>query len=33
VLPLLALFERPRPLPRSIGEAVLKNRSGEGEKH
>jgi len=28
VLPLLALFERPRPLPRSIGESVLRGRSG-----
>ena len=27
VLPLLAVFERPRPLPRSIGEAVLRHGS------
>jgi len=28
VLPLLALFERPRPLPRSIGESVLGSKNG-----
>jgi ubiquinol-cytochrome c reductase cytochrome b subunit len=33
VLPLLGLFERPRSLPRSIGEAVLKSNGGKGEMH
>jgi ubiquinol-cytochrome c reductase cytochrome b subunit len=33
VLPLLALFERPRPLPRSIGESVLRSRGGSPVPH